>query len=149
MIYLFAKNGKAYAKLFDDDPGERERVENCGAFDESEFDRTLYTFNGDVDEFEAFHKGLQRVDIKITDDFYNAVYDSLDYERLKNNIDMEWIFPAKAMLSLHKDSFTSADYEQMKQKFKTVAETLGFAVIKETWLNQYPTTIDEYLETLS
>ena len=43
----------------------------------------------------------------------------------------------------------SADYEQMKQKFKTVAETLGFAVIKETWLNQYPTTIDEYLETLS
>lgn len=75
--------------------------------------------------------------------------DTATYERLKNNIDMEWIFPAKAMLSLHKDSFTSADYEQMKQKFKTAAETLGFAVIKETWLNQYPTTIDEYLETLS
>ena len=75
--------------------------------------------------------------------------DAVTYNRLKNNIDMEWMFPAKAMLSLHKDKYTAAEYEAMKQKFKTVAQTLNFAVIKETWLNQYPTTIDEYLETIS
>lgn len=75
--------------------------------------------------------------------------DTATYNRLKNNIDMEWMFPAKAMLSLHKDKYTTAEYEEMKQKFKTVAQTLNFAVIKETWLNQYPTTIDEYLETIS
>lgn len=105
MIYLFAKNSKAYAKLFDDDPGERERVENCGAFDESEFDRTLYTFNGDVDEFESFHKGLQWVDIKITDDFYNAVYDSLDYGDIESvddeRLSFMWQVAVKASRSEH------------------------------------------------
>ena len=52
--------------------------------------------------------------------------DEAVYDKLKTNIDSEWLFPAKTAISnSFEDYFTSAELSAMKTKFKNVCVNIG------------------------
>ena len=53
------------------------------------------------------------------------------YETLKTRIDVEWIFPAYAMLQLRSDYLTEKDLSELKARFKETGLRLGMSRIKE------------------
>lgn len=53
------------------------------------------------------------------------------YETLKTRIDVEWIFPAYAMLQLRSDYLTEKDLSELNARFKETGLRLGMSRIKE------------------
>lgn len=69
--------------------------------------------------------------------------DEATYTRLKYNIDLEWLFPAKIILDCYKDSYNADEYNPILRKFKSLIETMQIKEHKEF------TNISAYLATLS
>lgn len=58
--------------------------------------------------------------------------DEAVYDKLKTNIDTEWLFPAKTAISDNfSDYFTSAELSAMKTKFKSVCVNIGLTKMGE------------------
>lgn len=89
--------------------------------------------------------------------FVNSMFSSLDkayaaiesykrdvatYTRLKNYIDLEWLFPAKVAISNFENEFTAEEFVAMKQKFKNICNTLSITAHDEF------TSLDKFLSSL-
>ncbi len=57
--------------------------------------------------------------------------DAVTYDTLKTHIDVEWIFPAYAMLQLRSNYLTEENLGILKQRFKETGLRLGMSRIKE------------------
>ena len=72
---------------------------------------------------------------KHLDDAYSKIEmykkDPAKYSSLKSHIDMEWLFPAKVVVSNDTGLFTESQIAEIKTNFKTYVRTLGIQYIKE------------------
>ncbi len=73
-----------------------------------------------------------------------AVYakDEELYRKLKSRIDVEYLFPAKIVISCFQDSFPVTEYQTIKDNFKRIAMESGIQKIREF------TSINSFLESL-
>ena len=55
--------------------------------------------------------------------------DTATYEKLKSHIDVEWMFPAKAAITLYSDRM---DVSEIKTKFKSLCGSLGITKVAES-----------------
>lgn len=68
--------------------------------------------------------------------------DPAKYSSLKSHIDMEWLFPAKVVVSNDTGLFTESQIAEIKTNFKTYVRTLGIQYIKEF------TSIEPFINSL-
>ena len=68
--------------------------------------------------------------------------DTAKYASLKSHIDMEWLFPAKVVISCDTGLFTEKEVSEIKTNFKTYVRTLGIMYIKEF------TSIEPFINSL-
>ena len=68
--------------------------------------------------------------------------DPAKYASLKSHIDMEWLFPAKVVISCDTGLFTEKEVSEIKTNFKTYVRTLGIMYIKEF------TSIEPFINSL-
>lgn len=68
--------------------------------------------------------------------------DSAKYSSLKSHIDMEWLFPAKVVISCDTGLFKENEIAEIKTNFKTYVRTLGITQIKEF------TSIEPFINSL-
>lgn len=79
---------------------------------------------------EYFDIGTIKAMFKKLDEAYEAIEiysrDEVLYDKLKTNIDSEWLFPAKTAIGNNfEDYFTSSQLSAMKAKFKSVCIRIG------------------------
>ena len=118
MLYLFAKNGKAYAKVFkdkktytnmdahtaskrgyininlEDYKTHIDILQRSSAFKESDFGGWLFNFNDDIAAFREFYeKTAIPGDVRIKESFYKHVDGLIDYDNLtvKDDAELEFI----------------------------------------------------------
>lgn len=68
--------------------------------------------------------------------------DTAKYASLKSHIDMEWLFPAKVVISCDTGLFKENEIAEIKTNFKTYVRTLGITQIKEF------TSIEPFINSL-
>ena len=141
MLYLFANNGKAYAKVFkdkktynnldthtatkygyininlDDYRKHLEILQKSKAFTESDFGNWLFNFNDDVAAFREFYeKTVIPGDVRIKESFYKHVDGLIDYDNLSVKDDEELEFIRKiALKSLSETHINAARAEYYRR----------------------------------